>query len=75
KLTAYDDQLSECEMRAYGDRSAYVVLTEGAGTDREEFIRNAEALSPVFDGGSATLFINGEKFIVFTPSDDTTQYI
>ena len=77
KLEAYDDELSRCEYRAYGQHTAYVCLVGSVEKDASfsSFIASAKARAPQYDAASQTLFVDGNGFVKFEQSNDKTQYV
>lgn len=75
KLERYDDQISNAEFRAYGDKSAYLVIAYDRDATLEKAKEDAKALNPEFDSEKNELIINEESFLKFKKSNDKTQFI
>ena len=77
ELVPYDDQLFGCELRLYGDESAYFVMMGSASEDGsfEAFSGKVREMDPSYDPASRTLSLSGKPFIAFTMTSDRTQYV
>lgn len=75
-MEAASDWLFGCEYRSYGDQVAYYCICEKAGrfSGMDAFIKAVKAAPPVFEPVSGSLTA-GNMTVVFTESDDQTQYI
>lgn len=76
-LEKYDDQLFNCEMRAYSKQSAYIVhcSSEEEISSFDLFIQHCMNLQPVFDKIKLKLTLDPDFSLVFQKADDSTQYI
>ena len=63
KLSPYSDNLANCELRAYSQKSAYFVLAGGREIDEKSFKENAIKLNPTFIEDKNILFVDGKEFI------------
>ena len=75
KLESYNDEIANSEFRAYGDKSAYLVIAEGRNVSLDALKEKAKALTPKYDSDKNELIVNGELFLRFIKSNDKTQFI
>jgi hypothetical protein len=76
-LIRYDDELSNCELRVYGGKCAYLCLvgsTEDYGSF-DGFRNKAISLSPLFDAANDELMVSGKSFLSYQAACDETQYV
>ncbi len=76
-LERYDDQLSDCELRVYDERCAYLCLV-GSIVDEgsfEAFKSRARSYAPAFDRSEAVLNVSGRPYLKFVAAHDETQYV
>jgi len=76
-LIRYDDELSNCELRVYGGKCAYLCLvgsTEDYGSF-DGFRDKAISLSPLFDVANDELMVSGKSFLSYQAACDETQYV
>lgn len=81
-LTPYNDCIFDCELRAYGDLAAYIVICKDLDRYGEfnNFIYYAKSLNPVFKEEKGEEYrsyikLNGEVFLTWEKGNDSTQEI
>ncbi|MDY4610999.1 MAG: hypothetical protein SPD11_10340 [Sphaerochaetaceae bacterium] len=76
-MVPYDDELSDCELRVYDSKSAYLCLVGSASEDGRfsEFRAKALALIPTFGAKENALSVSGLPFLTFVAAHDETQYV
>jgi hypothetical protein len=75
---SFDDQLENCEYRAYGDEMAWVCICGSISEYKsfEEFCSLCQSLQPVYSSVTKTLKIPDRQFqLCFKKHKDATQYI
>ena len=75
ELESYNDEIADAEFRAYGDKSAYLVIAGGNDVEFDSFKLEAKELNPEFDPVKNELNVKGARFLKFTASNDRTQFI
>lgn len=75
ELVAHNDELADCELRAYSSDHAYVCVV---GSIKEEgsfeaFQNRMKALEPHY--AQSTLTLEGKPFLYYEHADDETQFV
>lgn len=77
ELVAYDDELADCEYRAWGSQTAYLCVVGSIDEDSSwtEFMQGRLDSKIVYDTGQRSLHLDGELLLTYEDSDDRTQYV
>lgn len=73
----FADQLFNCELRAYGDKTAYFCICAGLRDygDSETFMESCIRMNPVYDKENGILTASEDFSMKFEKAEDKTQYI